>query len=386
VRGTFELVASRDLEPLPTTDSRGSGRAGRSPSARVPVLCAVAVTTALVAAAAAQSSTTRRLESPSRTEISRASTPIVDKQVSAASVGAVAPAGYWGGQYRTAAGELVTIYASNSYPVDPALGQRWADFLASLIHGPEISTVTVLLATSTEIARACGADAVACYSPQGAVLYTPGEDPGSDLSAEAVITHEYGHHVAANRSNAPWSALDWGPKRWASAMQVCASTRSGQLFPGAEDARHYTLNPGEGWAETYRVLNERNAGLPEAPWQIVTQALYPTAAALTAAQQDVTSPWQAATTAKQTGALSRTKKTRTFTVATPLDGTLKMTVRHSAGMRLSVDVFATSTRAAHVVSAGVVSRSFNNCGTRIYRVTITDLAGRGSVSLTVAKP
>ena len=223
-----------------------------------------------MAAAAAQSSTTRRLDVPLRAEIARAASPIVDTEVSAANVGAVAPAGYWGGQYRTSTGELVTIYASDSYPVDPAMGQRWADFLASLVHGPEISTVTVLLTTPTQIERVCGPNAVACYSPQGAVLYTPGEDPGTDLSAEAVITHEYGHHVAANRSDAPWSALDSGPKRWASSMQVCARTRSGELFPGAEDAAHYTLNPGEGWAETYRVLNERKAGLPEAPWQIVS--------------------------------------------------------------------------------------------------------------------
>jgi hypothetical protein len=55
-------------------------------------------------------------------------------------------------------------------------------------------------------------------------------------------------------------------------------------------------------------------------------------------------------------------------------------------MRLSVDVFASTTRAAHVVSAGVVSRSLTACGTRSYRVRITELAGRGSVSLTVAKP
>jgi hypothetical protein len=339
-----------------------------------------------VAAAAAQSSTTRRLDIPQRTQISRAATPIVDKEVAAPSVSAVAPAGYWGGQYQTAAGESVTIYASNSYPVDPALGQRWADFLGSLVHGSEISTVTVLLATAAQISRVCGADAVACYSPQGAVLYTPGEDPGTDLSAEAVITHEYGHHVAANRSDAPWSALDYGPKRWASAMQVCARTRSGELFPGAEDAQHYTLNPGEGWAETYRVLNERKAGLAEAPWQIVTQALYPTASGLAAAEQDVTSPWQAATTTTQTGALSRTKKTRTFTFTTPLDGTLKLTLKHSAGMRLSVDVFASSTRIAHVVTAGVVSRSLTVCGTRTSRVRVTELAGRGSVSLSVAKP
>ena len=379
-------MASRDLEPPSTLDSRRSRRAGSSPSTRLPFLCAVAVATALVAAAAAQSSVTRRLDVPLRAEIGRAASPIVDTEVSAANVGAVAPAGYWGGQYRTSTGELVTIYASDSYPVDPAMGQRWADFLASLVHGPEISTVTVLLTTPTQIERVCGSNAVACYSPQGAVLYTPGEDPGTDLSAEAVITHEYGHHVAANRSDAPWSALDSGPKRWASSMQVCARTRSGELFPGAEDAAHYTLNPGEGWAETYRVLNERKAGLPEAPWEIVSQSLYPTAAALTAAEQDVTNPWQAGTTTTQTAALSRTKKARTFTVATQLDGTLKMTLKHSAGMRLALDVFASSTRAAHVVSAGVVSRTFTACGARSYRFRVTDIAGRGSVSLTVAKP
>ena len=167
-------------------------------------------------------------------------------------------------------------------------------------------------------------------------------------------------------------------------MQVCARTRSGELFPGAEDPGRYTQNPGEGWAETYRVLNERKAGLPEAPWQIVTQALYPTTAALTAAEQDVTAPWQAGTTTTQTAAL-RTRKTRTFTVSTPLDGALKMTLKHSAGMRLSVDVLAASTRAAHVVSAGVVSRTFTVCGARSYRFRITDLAGHGSVSLAVAK-
>ena len=386
MRVTFDVMASRDVEPQATLHKRGPGRARSSPSAHVPLLCAVAVATALVAAAAAQAGPSRRLDVPSSSQISRAAVPIVDREVPATSLGAVAPAGYWGGEYRTAAGEAVTIYASNSYPVDPALGQRWANFLGSLIHGPEISTVTVLLATPAQIGRFCGADAVACYSPQGAVLYTPGEDPSSDLSAEAVITHEYGHHVAASRTNPPWTALDTGPKRWASVMQVCARTRSGELFPGAEDPNHYTLNPGEGWAETYRVLNEREAGIPEAPWQIVTQALYPTAAALTAAEQDVTNPWQAGTATTQTAALSLTRKTRTFTVATQLDGTVKMTLKHSARMRLSVDVFASSTRAAHVVSAGVVSRTLTACGARSYRFRVTDLAGRGSVSLTVAKP
>ena len=267
-----------------------------------------------------------------------------------------------------------------------ALGQRWADFLATLVHGSELSTVTVFLAAAEQISRTCGQDAVACYSSREAQLYAPGEDPGSDLSAEAVITHEYGHHIAANRSNAPWLALGWGPKRSASAMQVCTKVRSGVLVPGAEDPVQYTENPGEGWAETYRVLNERKTGGVETPWQIVDQALYPTAAAVTAAEQDVAAPWSAGTTTTQKAVLTRTKRTRTFTVATQLDGTLKMTLKASAGMRLSLDVLASSTRVAHVVSARAVSRTFAVCGARSYRFRVTELAGRGTVSLTVAKP
>ena len=180
-------MASRHLEPQSTLQSRRLGRVGRSPSARLVVLCTIAVATALVVAAAAQSKpSVTRLESPRVAEIARASLPIIDAQVVVKAV----PEGYWGGEYRTAAGEAVTVYASNSYPVDPTLGQRWADFLGTLIHGPELSTVTVLLSTPTEIARVCGQDAVACYSARGAFLYTPGEDPAGDLSAEAVITHE----------------------------------------------------------------------------------------------------------------------------------------------------------------------------------------------------
>src|SRR5205823_5819969 len=81
--GTFEPVASRELEPPPTLHSRRRGRVVSSPSARLRLLCAVAVATALVAAAAAQSSTTRRLDIPQRTQISRAAIPIVDKEVAA---------------------------------------------------------------------------------------------------------------------------------------------------------------------------------------------------------------------------------------------------------------------------------------------------------------
>ena len=349
--------------------------------------CAAAVVTALTAAAAAQAAPLARLKTPSLDAIGRAAGPIADTIIrSSPRTLALAPSGYWGGRYKVASGESVTIYASNSYAADPALGQRWADFLASLVHGSELSTVTVLLSTSTEVARVCGSDALACYSPRGALLYAPGDDPTSNLSAEAVITHEYGHHVAANRNNSPWEAEDWGPKRWASAEQVCARTKSGQLSPGAEDPVRYVVNPGEGWAETYRVLNQRRLGLAESPWEIVSQSLYPTDAAVAAAEQDVTSPWQADRSSLRSGSVTRRSRVRTFTVSTPLDGSLQVTLRSSAGLRVALDLYASSTRVAHVTGSGTLARATTVCGARSYRIRVRELRGTGSFRLTVAKP
>jgi hypothetical protein len=63
--------------------------------------------------------------------------------------------------------------------------------------------VTLLLATPDQTAHVCVGFAVACYDARGGgLLYAPGEDPSSDFSAEAVITHEYGHHVAAHLERA----------------------------------------------------------------------------------------------------------------------------------------------------------------------------------------
>jgi hypothetical protein len=169
-------------------------------------------------------------------------------------------------------------------------------------------------------------------------------------------------------------------------MQVCAKAKQGVLVPGAEDPVQYTENPGEGWAETYRVLNERKAGRTETPWGIVSDSMYPTAAELTAAEQDVTNPWTQATVTTQTAAFTRTTRRRTFTIATQLDGALKVTLRPSAGFRLGLDLFAGVKRAAHAVSARIVSRSTSVCGVRSYRVRVSALTGRGSVQLTVSRP
>jgi len=237
-----------------------------------------------------------------------------------------------------------------------------------------------------QVERLCGQDAVACYSAPDNLLVAPGEDPDAELSVEAVLTHEYGHHVAAHRSNAPWSALDYGTKRWASTIQVCAKARTRDLVPGAQDPVQYEVNPGEGFAESYRVLNERKAGQAETPWRIVSDVLYPTAAALSALELDVTTPWESEAASTLSGRFTRATRTRTFTIATQLDGRLRMTLRPSAGTRLALDVFASSRRVAHAVGSGAVSRSATICGQRSYRVRVRAVKGSGSFSLAVSKP
>src|SRR5919198_1456099 len=190
---------------------------------------------------------------------------------------------YWGGRYNTPTGEPVTVYVSDSYPQDPAIPQRWANFLDSLVHGPELAQVTAYLAPLDEVQLVCGADALACYSPTESLLVAPGEAPAADISAEAVVTYE--------------------------------------------------LNPGEAFAESYRVLNQHKAGVAETPWDIVDQRLYPTADALTLLEQDVTAPWTKPTQTAYRGSLRGGTRSRAYTVATGPDGSLRLSLRAPAGGR-----------------------------------------------------
>jgi hypothetical protein len=241
------------------------------------------------------------------------------------------------------------------------------------------------------VQHVCGAQALACYSPDTSTLVVPGDDPDSSVSAEAVAAHEYGHHVAAHRTDAPWPAIDYGTKRWSSYEQVCARTRTSDLFPGAEDIPNYTRNPGEAFAETFRVLNERRLGLPETPWNIVTQSLYPNATALDLLQQDVTTPWTKPTTTVLTGTFRTTgAKLRTYTLATSLDGTLAVTLRAPAHSRLSLNLVAGTGASLGATSTTPSARARSVqttiCGTRSLRLRLTRVAGSGPFRIAVSKP
>ena len=117
--------------------------------------------------------------------------------------------------------------------------QLIADFLGTLIHGDEISLLTVQLLTDGEIRGRCGLGAGACYFSGADTMLINGNDrTGPDgASRDFVIAHEYGHHVAEHRRNPPFQpTIFWGTKRWATYERVCQGTRAGPLLPGRRRA------------------------------------------------------------------------------------------------------------------------------------------------------
>jgi hypothetical protein len=190
------------------------------------------------------------------------------------------------------------------------------------------------------------------------------------ISATSIATHEYGHHVAFNRLNAPWPAVDWGTKRWATYERVCQRAVAGTAYPGAEDA-NYQLNPGEAFAETYRVLNETSVGLPTT-WPIVDASFRPDAAALSAVRADVLEPWAAPVVTPKRVVFSARGRTWTIKVATPLDGELSAQVQPG-----SADVALLSTGGGAPLERGAWSSSGAKelehpvCGQRTFVLRVT---------------
>ena len=293
----------------------------------------------------------------------------------------------WSGQYLTSAGEAVTIEVSDSYVQDSARPQQWANFLGSLEHGAELSRLRLILAPLAEVQRYCGAAAYACYSSEQQTMVAPGEAPDPATSVESIVAHEYGHHIATNRSNPPWASVEYGTKRWASHEQVCSQTEAGEFFPGAED-RRYSLNPGEGFAESYRVLNEHRLGLTESPWNIVSTLFYPDTAALAAIEQDITSPWSANTVSTTSGSFTRRGKgTRTSALTTSLDGNVVVTLRTPATLRARLDLLSGTSRLGTATVAGAAKAvRTTTCGTRTLTARVTRVSGSGRYTLTFSRP
>jgi hypothetical protein len=290
-----------------------------------------------------------------------------------------------GGPTVTSTGETVNVYVSEALPFESEPVGGWAEFVGRLTHGREITALTSYVATFAEVQQVCGTQALGCYGQNE--MISIGE-PFEGTPAEEVVRHEYGHHVGFHRLNTPWEAIDWGPKHWSSAADVCGRVARGQAFPGNGGA-NYSLNPGEAWAEVYRLMDERKAGITTATWPIISQTFFPDEAELLAAERDVLQPWVrgSVTTARRVFG-KRTPKVWTFPLSTPLDGELRLTA--SVPQNALYDVALVSNgrvlKRAQWVSQRAKRLTTTVCGQRSLSVRVTQRGGLGRVTVSVSAP
>jgi hypothetical protein len=287
------------------------------------------------------------------------------------------PATAWGGVYATRSGARVTIYASSAYPVDQSSNQAAADFVDRLVHGNEISLVKIYFAPPAEVGTMCQSqEADGCYFPASGEIVTIGEDTQWS-TVEEVVAHEYGHHVAANRVNPPWSAVEWGTKRWATYEHICEKQAGGAAFPG-DEGEHYLQNPGEAFAESFLHLNEIKLGVPETPWGY-DAAFTPDRQALNAIEKDVLQPWSGYSLLRWNGRFTRRGQQGIATLKTPLDGVVAVRLKGPRGSIVRLTGSAQVRSLSRTVAGGTI------CGQRSLTTRVL-AGGAGRFTATAAIP
>ncbi len=291
-----------------------------------------------------------------------------------------------GGPITTSTGEVVNVFVSDALPAETP--EKWAEFLVHLVHGRELSRLTTTIATLDEVADICGNRALGCYG--GNEMIALGEPTIDGTTPEEVVRHEYGHHVGFHRLNTPWPAVDWGPKAWATSASVCRKVARKEAFPG-DSGRNYAQNPAEAWAEVYRLMDERKAGIATSSWEIVDDSFFPTPAAIVAAEQDVLRPWTKNRTATHRRTfLKPTRKPWWIPVQTPLDGELKLSALLPARGEFDVALVGANRRSvlarAQWVSQRLKRTTATVCGQRSLFVRLTPKQGAGRVAVTVSTP
>jgi hypothetical protein len=292
----------------------------------------------------------------------------------------------FGGRYPTADGFQPTIVLSPAYVPDRAFSQSLANFFGTLLHGDELNLLTVYVAPYDEMQADCGSsDVDSCYDTATETIHLVGDTPPDGAPMAAIAAHEYGHHIANNRDNSPWDAGAWGPKYWATDEGVCALTRAGLAFPG-DEGDHYAVNPGEAWAETYRILNGENPF----SWPILDDLFEPNQKALEAARRDVLEPWGGNEYVDHTGRLSRHRRLKLYSMPVENDGTIDVSLRSRGS--LDADLYLYKNGRARKPLAKSVRPGHRDriegsiCGLRHIQVAVFRYKGSGSFTVRTALP
>jgi hypothetical protein len=239
--------------------------------------------------------------------------------------------------FRTPDGIGIYVTVSDSVPNPQVVAQEIVNFLGSRLHGAELGRLLVHIGTPAEINSRCGGapGVLACYSIGERRMYVPSVDPGGGgpFTRDYAITHEYGHHIAAFRSNYPFQAIHWGAKYWASSEFVCAGVARGIYFPGNQRER-YLDNPGEAFADTYAHLY-----YPDVVWQY-NESLRPDAVAFDAVRRDVLQPWTRHRRRVVRGSLNARRRGRAFSVRTALDGVIEARLSGPLSANFDLGIYA----------------------------------------------
>jgi len=284
-------------------------------------------------------------------------------------------------QFETPDGYMITVRWGDTSPYGPADAQAMVDFLATLLHGTEMRSLSVFLATSSELDVVCGPEAISCYSPLEEEIIIAG-DPGSSdgLTREFVIAHEYGHHVANNRNNAPFPALWFGPKYWATQQHVCEGVAAGRYQPLGS----YYRRPGEAFAESFAFYHYPD----DTPWEWLLFP-HPNAASLGALRRDTLSPWHKRITGRVIRGIGGRDVADAFLVHTPLDGRLTLKLRAHNGSDLDMYVLARKKLVLFARATGSRARKKINliiCGASGVRVLVVADHGGGRYTLKALRP
>jgi hypothetical protein len=305
--------------------------------------------------------------------------------------------------YPVAGGGTVTVQVDPAYAGTDAL-QRILDTLGATVHGPEMSRLTVHIADSTNLFRLCGQNATACYFPSSQTMVVSGSptNPNNQMPQGMVITHEYGHHIEANRSFPGWYASNLGARHWATYEHVCEGVAGGRLFPGDQGA-HYWENPGEAFAQAYATMHYAHA----VPWW--WSFAEPDQGAFDAIRADVADTSQGTPTT-WSGKLGPGSPSASTTISASLDGPISVKVRQPRSAKFTVQLLSPS---GSVVSRGVnqlrwagsgrakkskkgkkpskrvvTALTYNVCGAgaRTLQLQVSRLAGKGNFSADIVRP